>query len=87
VTLPRIKAITTGSMPGFADVMGNLDQSDAAFFTSHDSWLGQLRAAGRKMVLYGDDTWLRLSGSKPSDGNYFMRSEVVNGWLTSVSCI
>jgi predicted AlkP superfamily pyrophosphatase or phosphodiesterase len=86
VTLPRIKAITTGSIPGFADVMGNLDQTDNAFFTSHDSWLGQLRAAGRNMVFYGDDTWLRLSASKDSNASFFMRSEGVHGWLTSVLC-
>lgn len=85
VTLPRVKAITTGSMPGFADVMGNLDQSDAAFFTSHDSWLGQLRAAGRKMVFYGDDTWLRLSDSKSPNGSLFTRSEGVQSFLTSVT--
>jgi ethanolaminephosphotransferase len=86
VTLPRIKAITTGSIPGFADVMGNLDQSDTAFFTNHDSWMGQLRAVGREMVFYGDDTWLRLSASKGSSASFFLRSEGVNGFLTSVLC-
>lgn len=59
--------------------MGNLDQSDTAFSENHDSWLGQLRAAGRNIVFYGDDTWLRLSGSKASKAGYFMRSEGLHG--------
>jgi ethanolaminephosphotransferase len=87
VTLPRIKAITTGSIPGFADVMGNLDQSDTAFFTSHDSWLGRLRAAGGHIVFYGDDIWLRLAASKTSNDTFFLRSDGVHGLLTSVTSI
>jgi len=67
--------------------MGNLDQSDTALFTNHDSWLGQLKAAGRNLVFYGDDTWLRLSGSQSSHGSFFMRLEGVHGWLTSVTQI
>ncbi|KAF2716473.1 alkaline phosphatase-like protein [Polychaeton citri CBS 116435] len=83
VTLPRIKAITTGSIPGFADVMGNLDQSDASTFASHDSWVGQLRASGGNLVFYGDDTWLRLFNSRTSETSFFMRYEGVNSFLTS----
>jgi predicted AlkP superfamily pyrophosphatase or phosphodiesterase len=85
VTLPRLKALTTGSIPGFADVMGNLDQSDASLFQSQDSWLRRLHASGGKLVFYGDDTWLRLFGSTTSNSSYFARSEGVDGFVTSVS--
>jgi ethanolaminephosphotransferase len=85
VTLPRLKAITTGSIPGFADVMGNLDQSDALSLRSQDSWLGRLHERGGKLVFYGDDTWLRLFASTDTNTSFFTRSEGVNGFMTSVS--
>ena len=84
VTLPRLKAITTGSIPGFADVMGNLDQSNASSFQSQDSWLGRLHVKDGKLVFYGDDTWLRLFGSSATNGSLFARSEGVDSLLTSV---
>jgi ethanolaminephosphotransferase len=83
--MPRIKAITTGSIPGLADVMGNLNRSNASSFTTQDSWLARMRAAGGNLVFYGDDTWLRLFDSKPSNASFFLRSEGVNGFLTSVT--
>jgi len=85
VTLPRLKAITTGSIPGFADVMGNIDQSDASSFQSQDSWLSRLHATGGRLVFYGDDTWLRLFGSTALNASFFARSEGVSGFMTSVS--
>ncbi|KAM0715209.1 hypothetical protein Q7P37_009674 [Cladosporium fusiforme] len=83
VTLPRIKAITTGPIPGFADVMGNIDQSDRASFADEDSWLSRLREQNGKLIFYGDDTWLRLFASESSNSSLFMRSEGVHGLLTS----
>ncbi|XP_057706995.1 GPI ethanolamine phosphate transferase 2 [Corythoichthys intestinalis] len=56
VTMPRIKAITTGSIPGFIDVVINLN-SPALM---EDSLLWQAKTAGKKMIFYGDDTWVRL---------------------------
>jgi ethanolaminephosphotransferase len=85
VTSPRLKAITTGSIPGFADVMGNLDQSDASSSQSQDSWLSRLRARDGRLVFYGDDTWLRLFGPSAMNASFFSRSEGVNSLLTSVS--
>lgn len=85
VTLPCIKAITTGSIPGFADVMGNLDRSDASSFANQDSWLRRLRNEDRKLVFYGDGTWTRLFDSGPLGSRFFTRAESVNGFLTSVS--
>ncbi|XP_075959121.1 GPI ethanolamine phosphate transferase 2, catalytic subunit isoform X1 [Anarhichas minor] len=56
VTMPRIKALTTGSIPGFIDVVMNLN-SPALL---EDNLLWQAKTAGKKMVFYGDDTWVRL---------------------------
>ncbi len=60
--MPRIKAITTGSIPSFLDVVLNVDEGDkSSSLASQDSWLAQMRAKNSgKLVLYGDDTWLKL---------------------------
>ncbi|XP_054453576.1 GPI ethanolamine phosphate transferase 2 isoform X2 [Anoplopoma fimbria] len=56
VTMPRIKALTTGTIPGFIDVVMNLN-SPALL---EDNLIWQAKTAGKKMVFYGDDTWVRL---------------------------
>lgn len=56
VTMPRIKALTTGSIPGFIDVVMNLN-SPALL---EDNLIWQAQNAGRRLLFYGDDTWLRL---------------------------
>ncbi|ODH13654.1 hypothetical protein ACO22_07044 [Paracoccidioides brasiliensis] len=62
VTMPRVKAITTGSVPSFLDVILNLAESDtSSTLVYQDTWLAQLRARpGGRLVMYGDDTWLKL---------------------------
>lgn len=65
VTLPRIKALLTGSVPGFADVIFNLGSPQL----DEDNVLSQFAAHNHKMVFYGDDTWLKLFPRK------FVRSE------------
>ena len=62
ITMPRIKAITTGSIPSFLDVILNFAESDkSSNLASQDTWLAQMKARGTgKMVMYGDDTWLKL---------------------------
>ncbi|AEO69526.1 uncharacterized protein THITE_2120034 [Thermothielavioides terrestris NRRL 8126] len=62
VTMPRLKAITTGSIPSFLDVVLNLDEGDeSSSLASQDTWLAQMKAKGAgKLVMYGDDTWLKL---------------------------
>ena len=62
ITMPRIKAITTGSVPSFLDVVLNFAESDTTSTLAHqDSWLAQSKAKpGTKLVMYGDDTWLKL---------------------------
>ncbi|KAK8017176.1 gpi ethanolamine phosphate transferase 2 [Apiospora marii] len=62
VTMPRLKAITTGSIPSFLDVILNLDEADtSSTLSTQDSWLAQMKAKKTgKLLLYGDDTWLKL---------------------------
>ncbi|PGH14428.1 hypothetical protein AJ79_03071 [Helicocarpus griseus UAMH5409] len=62
VTMPRVKAITTGSVPSFLDVILNIAESDTSSTLVHqDTWLAQLKARpGGRLVMYGDDTWLKL---------------------------
>jgi ethanolamine phosphate transferase 2 subunit G len=62
VTMPRLKAITTGSIPSFLDVILNLDEADSSStLASQDTWLAQMKKKNTgKLVMYGDDTWLKL---------------------------
>ncbi|KAJ5806133.1 GPI ethanolamine phosphate transferase 2 [Penicillium pulvis] len=61
VTMPRLKAMTTGSVPSFLDVILNIAESDTtSTLVFQDTWLAQLRARGDRLVMYGDDTWLKL---------------------------
>ena len=43
-------------MPGFVDVVLNFDTA----VMRDDNILSQLRAAGKRIVFYGDDTWIRM---------------------------
>eukprot|EP00066_Takifugu_rubripes_P019443 XP_011608709.1 PREDICTED: GPI ethanolamine phosphate transferase 2 [Takifugu rubripes] len=56
VTMPRIKALTTGSIPGFIDVVMNLN-SPALL---EDNLIWQAKTAEKRIIFYGDDTWVRL---------------------------
>ncbi|XP_054564862.1 GPI ethanolamine phosphate transferase 2 isoform X3 [Eptesicus fuscus] len=56
VTMPRIKALMTGSLPGFVDVVRNLD-SPALL---EDNVITQAKAAGKRIIFYGDETWVKL---------------------------
>ena len=61
VTMPRLKAMTTGSVPSFLDVVLNIAESDTSSSLAHqDTWLAQLKAKGGRLLMYGDDTWLKL---------------------------
>ncbi|KAM0788708.1 hypothetical protein ACM66B_002803 [Microbotryomycetes sp. NB124-2] len=64
VTLPRLKAITTGSNPTFLDAILNIaeDSHSSAVLEHTDSWLRQLVTSARhnRTLFAGDDTWLRL---------------------------
>lgn len=59
--MPRLKAMTTGSVPSFLDVILNIAESDTTSNLAYqDTWLAQLKARGDRLVMYGDDTWLKL---------------------------
>ncbi|KAF4506391.1 hypothetical protein G6O67_006481 [Ophiocordyceps sinensis] len=62
VTMPRIKAMTTGSIPSFVDLILNINEADtSSTLATQDTWLAQFKAAGKgKLLMYGDDTWLKL---------------------------
>ncbi|KAJ2078104.1 major facilitator super transporter protein [Coemansia sp. RSA 988] len=62
VTLPRIKALMTGTVPGFLDAVLNIAESDSSASLLHqDNLLWQLKTHGDKRInMFGDDTWLRL---------------------------
>jgi ethanolamine phosphate transferase 2 subunit G len=85
--MPRVKALTTGSVPSFADLIFNLDETGAgSTLATQDTWLAQIRApkgggSAGKLVFYGDDTWLRLF---PGDG-FFERADGTSSFFVSVS--
>ncbi|KAL8265594.1 hypothetical protein R6Q59_023724 [Mikania micrantha] len=56
VTLPRLKAMTTGSIGGFLDVLFNFNTQALL----EDNILDQFFRIGWKMVMLGDETWLKL---------------------------
>src|SRR5438552_4752699 len=61
VTLPRIKALTTGSIPNFLDAILNIAESDtSSTLAFQDTWLAQANLSGNRLVMYGDDTWIKL---------------------------
>ncbi|KAI9595997.1 hypothetical protein BDF19DRAFT_439308 [Syncephalis fuscata] len=61
VTLPRIKALSTGMVPNFQDAILNIVESGKSK-TTEDNWLMQLREnRGKKLIFYGDETWLNFA--------------------------
>lgn len=81
ITMPRVKAITTGSIPSFLDVILNFAESDTTSnLASQDTWLAQLKdKQGGKLVMYGDDTWLKLFPDT------FLRVDGTSSFFVSVS--
>lgn len=56
VTMPRLKAMVSGAIGGFLDVAFNFNTQ--AFL--EDNLLDQLHRIGRKLVMLGDETWIKL---------------------------
>lgn len=83
--MPRVKAITTGSIPSFVDVILNFAESDTtSTLATQDTWLAQIKAKqfehGKgKLVMYGDDTWLKLFPG------FFERADGTSSFFVSVS--
>ena len=83
ITMPRIKAITTGSIPSFLDVILNFAESDTlSSLEMQDTWLTQLKDKPHgRLVMYGDDTWLKLFP------DMFFRADGTSSFFVSVSGI
>ncbi|KAF3935702.1 hypothetical protein ABW19_dt0207959 [Dactylella cylindrospora] len=61
ITMPKIKALTTGSIPGFLDLILNFAESDTtSTLATQDNWLAQIKQSGKNLIMFGDDTWLKL---------------------------
>ncbi|KAF5454414.1 hypothetical protein F2P56_024082 [Juglans regia] len=56
VTMPRLKAMVSGAIGGFLDVAFNFNTQALL----DDNLLGQFFSVGWKMVMLGDETWLKL---------------------------
>jgi len=54
--LISLQALTTGTVPGFIDVVLNFDTSAM----QDDNILSQLHSAGKRIVFYGDNTWIKM---------------------------
>lgn len=81
--MPRIKALTTGSIPSFVDIILNIAESDtSSALTSQDNWISQMiRKPNGRAVMYGDDTWLKLFP------NTFARADGTSSFFVSVRSI
>ena len=79
--MPRIKAMTTGSIPSFLDVILNFAESDtSSTLASQDTWPLQLSLKEEgKVLMYGDDTWLKLFP------DLFSRHDGTSSFFVSVS--
>ncbi|KAJ4402279.1 major facilitator super transporter protein [Didymella pomorum] len=87
ITMPRVKAITTGSIPSFLDVILNFAESDTtSTLATQDTWLAQIKTKRfgdkqGKLVMYGDDTWLKLFP------DFFERADGTSSFFVSVSLL
>lgn len=71
VTLPRIKSLTTGSIPQFMDIVLNLANAQVLA----DSVIHSAKKVNKKIVFYGDETWLKLFPDQ------FLRHEGTNSFF------
>ena len=72
VTMPRIKALVTGTVPNFIDVMNNIDSAAL----QEDNVVERLRSHSQRLVFYGDETWLKLFPT------HFQRSDGTSSFFT-----
>ncbi|XP_077213618.1 alkaline-phosphatase-like family protein isoform X2 [Tasmannia lanceolata] len=56
VTMPRLKAMVSGAIGGFLDVAFNFNTQALL----DDNLIGQFHSIGWKMVMLGDETWIKL---------------------------
>ena len=83
VTLPRIKALVSGTPPTFVDVVVNLaagEMHEANFIDNFISKPGKDGKSKRTAVFYGDETWLKMLP------DVFARSEGTTSFYVTVCC-
>uniref|UniRef100_A0A5S6QD44 GPI ethanolamine phosphate transferase 2 n=1 Tax=Trichuris muris TaxID=70415 RepID=A0A5S6QD44_TRIMR len=73
VTMPRIKAIISGEIPAYLDLLLNFDSKEFR----DDNLLFRMRARGLSSVFYGDETWLRMFPG------HFKRSEGTSSFVVT----
>ncbi|UMM16579.1 hypothetical protein L5515_013531 [Caenorhabditis briggsae] len=73
VTLPRITAYITGTLPSFGTILTNLATDEIKI----DNWISRLSNAGKRIHFFGDDTWIRLLPGK------FEKSEGVTSFFVN----
>lgn len=56
VTLPRITAYITGTLPSFGTILTNLATDEINI----PNWISLLESSGKRIHFFGDDTWIRL---------------------------
>ncbi|KXS96742.1 hypothetical protein AC578_9019 [Pseudocercospora eumusae] len=84
VTMPRVKALTTGSVPSFLDLILNFAESDtSSSLAAQDTWLSQIKARGGKIVFLGDDTWLKLFPASSDAVPFFERADGTSSFFVS----
>jgi len=84
--MPRVKGLTTGSVPSFVDLILNFAESDtSSSLATQDTWLAQIRShlhpeqGEGRLVFYGDDTWLKLFP------DFFAEHDGTSSFFVSVS--
>lgn len=73
VTLPRITAYITGTLPSFSTILTNFATDEIKI----DNWVSRLEARGKRIHFFGDDTWIRLLPGK------FEKSEGVTSFFVN----
>lgn len=76
VTMPRIKALLSGTNPSFIDLISNLARDVSNF--KDDNILRIAHANNKSIVFYGDDTWLTLFNRK-----MFLRAQETYSFFAS----
>lgn len=76
VTMPRLKALVSGTIPSFIDLIYNLAGDVSKF--NDDNLLSIAKQHNKSLVFYGDDTWLSLF-----DRNIFTRARETFSFFAS----
>ncbi|XP_014276007.1 GPI ethanolamine phosphate transferase 2 [Halyomorpha halys] len=73
VTMPRIKALMTGNIPSFLDIIRNFKTNEV----TEDNILRQASKNGFSPVFYGDETWVNLFPHE------FIRKEITTSFYVN----